>query len=218
MPDISASMPDISHFLLFASAAFVVLIIPGPSVLYITTRSIAQGRAAGFASVAGTEAGALVHVAGAALGLSAILMKSAFAFSVVKYFGAGYLIFLGIATFLGKEGAAVESVRVKESLWKIFNGGAFVSVFNPKTALFFLAFLPQFVDVSAGAVRLQLVTFGLTFVGMAFVTDGVYVLLSDLIANRLRTSARMRRARKYVTGSTYLALGIAAAHGSGKNT
>jgi threonine/homoserine/homoserine lactone efflux protein len=212
--DIFLRMPDLNHLLLFASAALIVLIIPGPSVLYITARSVAQGRAAGLASVAGTEAGALVHVAGAALGLSVILMKSALAFSIVKYLGAGYLIYLGLSTLLGKEPPPDERITEKESLTKVFTGGAIVSIFNPKTALFFLAFLPQFVDVSRGAVRWQLVLFGLLFVAMAFVTDGAYVFLSDLIAGRLRSSRKLRRVQKYTTGGVYLALGVAAAGGS----
>lgn len=207
-------MPDLTHILLFASAALVVLLIPGPSVLYITTRSVTQGRAAGFASVAGTEAGALVHVAAAAFGLSAVLMKSALAFSIVKYVGAGYLIYLGITTIFAKDQPAARVVIKKDGLWKVFGEGAFVSIFNPKTALFFLAFLPQFVDVAQGSVRVQLITFGFLFIAMAFITDGAYVFLSDLIAGRLRASTKLRRVQKYTTGGVYLALGLAAASGS----
>src|SRR5262249_50400808 len=161
-------MPDLAHLFLFSSAALVVLLIPGPSVLYITTRSVTQGRTAGFASVAGTDAGALVHVAAAAFGLSAVLMKSALAFSIVKFVGAAYLIYLGITTIFAKDAPVANVVLKKDGLWKVFSEGAFVSIFNPKTALFFLAFLPQFVDVARGGVRLQLIIFGFLFIAMAF--------------------------------------------------
>src|SRR5262249_695670 len=165
-------MPDLAHLFLFASAALVVLLIPGPSVLYITTRSVTQGRAAGFASVAGTEAGALVHVAAAAFGLSAVLMKSALAFSILQHLRARYLIYLGITTIFTKNAPVTDIETRKDGLWRIFGEGAFVSIFNPKTALFFLAFLPQFVDVAHGGVRLQLICFGFLFIALAFITDG----------------------------------------------
>src|SRR5512132_4573848 len=143
-------MPTTATLELFALAALGLLIVPGPAVTYIVTRSIDQGRSAGLVSVLGIHTGSIVHVAAAALGLSAILASSALSYGIVKYVGAAYLIWLGIRA-LRDRGEERPSVNGKEhSLARIYAQGVVVNVLNPKTALFFLAFLPQFVDVSRG--------------------------------------------------------------------
>ena len=205
-------MPDVSTIALFAAAALVLLVIPGPSVLYIVTRSIDQGRAAGFVSVLGIHAGTLVHIAAAALGVSAILMRSAVAFSVVKYAGAVYLIAVGIRRLARRDEADIVDVpRGDRGSWKIFRQGLIVNVLNPKTALFFFAFLPQFVDRSRGPVWAQMLFFGAVFVALGIVSDGTYALLSSWAAARIRSSTAFANLRRFVSGSVFVGLGVATA-------
>ena len=149
-------MPGSSSLLLFVSAAVVLLVIPGPAVLYVTSRSIGQGRSAGFVSALGIGAGTLVHAAAAAVGLSALLMSSAIAFSAVKYLGAAYLIYLGIQKLRREESLEPSQGASRTKLSRVFGQGIIVNILNPKTALFFFAFLPQFVDASRGNVALQI--------------------------------------------------------------
>src|SRR6202050_5762037 len=131
----------------FCVAAILLLLTPGPAVLYIVARSVEQGRIAGLASVCGITTGTLVHVLAAALGLSALLASSALAFAAVKYAGAGYLIYIGARRILRRTGAAAERIQLpRRSLGRLYRDGFVVNLLNPKTALFFLAFLPQFVD------------------------------------------------------------------------
>jgi threonine/homoserine/homoserine lactone efflux protein len=196
--------------ILFIVSSLALLIVPGPAVLYIVTRSLSQGRTAGLASMAGVNAGALTHTLAAALGLSAILVSSTLAFSVVKYAGAAYLIYLGVRQFFTK--GALEDVQYgHESLWRIFSQGYLVSIFNPKLALFFFAFLPQFVDASRGSPTLQMLTLGLLFVALAAINDGLYALLSSNMFAWLKRNPRFASRQKYVTGSVYVGLGLTAA-------
>ncbi|HEX6580411.1 MAG TPA: LysE family translocator [Actinomycetota bacterium] len=153
-------MPSPEVFAAFAVASLALLIVPGPSVLYIVTRSVDQGKTAGLVSVLGIHTGSIVHVVAAALGLSAILASSALAFGIVKYAGAAYLIWLGIKAIRARGEERTEPRGREHSLARIYAQGVVVNVLNPKTALFFLAFLPQFVDVSKGSVPLQAVIFG----------------------------------------------------------
>ena len=214
-------MPDATTYGLFVVASLALTLVPGPAVLYIVARSVEGGRPAGLISVLGIGAGGFVHVAFAALGLSALLVSSAAAFAVVKWLGVAYLIYLGVARFLARdEGGATVSVE-REPLRRVFSQGVVVNVLNPKTALFFLAFLPQFVDPSRGAVTAQIALLGTTFVVLALCTDGLYALLSGTAADWLKRrneSPGFRRAGRYVSGSVYLALGAATAiSGSGKD-
>ena len=203
-------MPAFSTVTLFLLAAFVLLVIPGPAVLYITTQSIAHGRRAGLASAAGIQLGTLAQVVAATLGLSALLMASAVTFSVVKYLGAAYLIYLGLRTLLVTEDDAPSNAAPKK-LSQLFVQGFLVNLLNPKTALFFFAFLPQFVDPARGAVSGQILWLGLLFVILACCTDGTYALLAGTLGGWLRRSAGFRQARRYVAGSVYLGLGLTAA-------
>jgi threonine/homoserine/homoserine lactone efflux protein len=199
--------PDSTSLWLFSLAALALLAIPGPAVLYIVVQSAEQGRRVGLASVAGVHLGSLVHVAAATAGLSAIIVASALAFSVVKFAGAAYLIYLGIRKLLAREErVAVE--RGRESLQRAFLRGAMVNVLNPKTAIFFLAFLPQFVDADRGAVWSQALVLGLVFVALGFVSDSLYALAAGSAAGLLR---RRRTVMRYGSGLVYIGLGATAA-------
>jgi threonine/homoserine/homoserine lactone efflux protein len=206
-------MPDASTFALFVAAALVMLVVPGPSVLYIVARSVQGGRIAGIVSVLGVQTGALVHIAFAALGLSAILASSAVAFSIVKWLGAAYLIWLGLRRIFG--GEEEEDVSVEpERLSRVYAQGVVVNVLNPKTALFFLAFLPQFVDPSRGAAWTQVLLLGATFVVLALCSDGLYALLSGTASAWLQRNtkrAAFRRAQRLISGGVLIALGALAA-------
>jgi threonine/homoserine/homoserine lactone efflux protein len=206
-------MPDVSTFALFVTAVLVLLIVPGPSVLYIVARSVEGGRTAGLVSVLGVQTGALVHIAFAALGISAILASSAVAFSVVKWLGAGYLVWLGLKRIFGRDDE--EDVAVEpEQLSRVFSQGVIVNTLNPKTALFFLAFLPQFVDPARGTAWTQIMLLGAIFVTLALCTDGLYALLSGTASGWLRRksqSAAVRRGQRFVSGGFLIALGAAAA-------
>ena len=207
-------MPSSSTLALFAVAAVTLLVIPGPAVLYIVTRSVDQGRAAGLASVCGVHVGTLVHVAAAALGLSALLVSSATAYHAVRWLGAAYLVWLGIRRLLANdEDARPEADRRPRrlGLGRIFAQGVVVNVLNPKTALFFLAFLPQFVDTSRGSVPFQVVVFGVAFVLLGLVSDGTYALLASTGAGWLRRRPRVARGSRLVSGGVLIGLGLTTA-------
>ena len=201
-------MPSLQTLALFVLAALTLLLIPGPAVLYIVTRSAQHGRRAGFASVLGVEAASLVHSLAAALGLSAILLASATAFEVVKYAGAAYLVYLGIRTLLSRDEPASEAAPPETRLRSHFAKGVLVNLLNPKTALFFYAFLPQFVDPAKGAVQGQVFLLGAMFVLLATCTDGMYSLLASSVGKWLLSSTKVRRARRYVSAGIYVALGV----------
>ena len=204
-------MPTLPTLSLFLLAALGLLLIPGPSVLYVITRSVEQGRRAGLASVLGIELASLVHTAAAALGLSAVLLTSALAFSVVKYLGAAYLIYLGLRTLLMREKNSQIPVQVPRSFSQLFTQGFLVNLLNPKTALFFYAFLPQFVDPARGGVGEQILLFGALFVLLASCTDSLYALLSSMVGNILSRNGHIWRVQRYVTGSVYIVLGVTTA-------
>jgi len=208
-------VPTASSMTAFCSAALLVLLIPGPSVLYIVTRSIDQGRRAGLLSVLGTHSGSLVHVAGAALGLSALLTSSAVAFGLVKYAGAAYLVLLGIRRWFASEALEFGSPRNKLSTIQLVRHGFFVQLLNPKTAIFFLAFLPQFVDPAGGSVLAQILVLGLTFIALGLLSDGSYALAASSIGAVLRRNTRCLRAERYVSSGVYVGLGITTAVAGG---
>lgn len=204
-------MPALSTVALFLLAALGLLLIPGPSVLYIITRSVAQGRRAGLVSVLGVELASLTHVAAAALGLSALLLTSALAFSVVKYVGAAYLIYLGMRTLLAREANPQAPVLAPKRFSQLFTQGFLVNLLNPKTALFFYAFLPQFVDPARGAVAGQILLLGALFVLLASCTDSLYSLLGSTMSRWLTRNAQFKQNRRYITGSIYILLGVTTA-------
>jgi threonine/homoserine/homoserine lactone efflux protein len=195
---------------LFVLAALALLLTPGPAVLYIVTRSVDQGRRAGFASVLGVHLGTLVHVAAAAAGLSAVLAASALAFGLVKYLGGAYLIYLGVRRLIARPAPVPPVTGGRPRLGRAVVDGFVVNVLNPKTALFFLAFLPQFVDVERGHVAAQVLLLGLAFVGLGLCTDGLYAFGAGVAARWLRGNGRVLSAERWLAGGVYIGLGLAA--------
>jgi threonine/homoserine/homoserine lactone efflux protein len=204
-------LPEWSTLVVFVAAALVLLVIPGPAVLYIITRSIDQGRLAGLASVFGIEVGTMFHVVAAGLGLSALLMTSALAFKIVKFLGALYLIYLGIRKLVVKEEVEQPQVGEHKRLSQIFIQGVVVNLLNPKLALFFLAFLPQFADPSRGPVAIQIILLGLIFEALALCSDSLYALLAGTFGHWLKGNTRFLRGQRYFAGSMYILLGLTAA-------
>jgi threonine/homoserine/homoserine lactone efflux protein len=199
--------PDSTALWLFTGTAVVLLLIPGPAVLYVVVQAAERGRRVGLASVAGVHLGTLVHVTAATVGLSALIVASALAFSGVKYAGAAYLIYLGIRKLLDRDGPpTVEQGR--ESLRRAFVRCVVVNVLNPKTALFFLAFLPQFIDPDRGGVWSQALVLGLLFIVLGLVSDSLYALAAGTIGELMR---RQRRAMSFGSGVVFVGLGTLAA-------
>lgn len=205
-------MPDPTTVLVFSGAALALLLVPGPAVLYIVARSASQGRRAGLISVAGIHVGTLVHIAAAVLGLSALIVASAATFTAVKLAGAAYLVYLGIST-LRHRNVLIDSTpgSVQRTSRRVFTDGVVLNILNPKTAVFFLAFVPQFVDVDAGNSTVQLIILGVLFIALGLVTDGAYALAGSWIGTRLRRSPRLARRSETTAGVVYLSLGLTTA-------
>jgi threonine/homoserine/homoserine lactone efflux protein len=204
-------MFDQASLIIFITAAMALLLTPGPAVLYIIARSIEQGRLAGIVSTLGIASASVVHVLFAALGLSALLMQSALAFSIVKYLGAAYLIYLGVRTLLNKAQAHSVGPVDSKSLTRIYTQGFIVNLLNPKTALFFLAFLPQFVNPVRGVVTTQILILGAIFVSLAIFSDGMYAIISGSAGQFLSGNERVAKFQKNFAGTIYIALGITTA-------
>jgi len=210
-------MFDTARFFLFLTAALLLAIAPGPGMLYVLARSLAGGKREGALSALGTLLGGMVHVFAAALGVSVILAKSAIAFSAVKYVGAAYLCFLGVRMILDarKElSDAIPDLRpaARNPLWQ----GVATEVLNPKTALFFLSFIPQFVVRANGPVFLQFVTLGTISVALNTTADLIVIALAGPIGNRIRSSAVFRRRQRTLTGAIMIGLGAYLATSEGK--
>jgi len=208
-------IPYPASLAVFVVAALALLIVPGPAVLYIVARSIHQGRRAGLASVLGIHAGTLVHIAAATVGLSALIVSSAVAFTAVKIAGAVYLVGLGLWTLFSRSPETEIALGGERRLRRVFAQGIVVNVLNPKTALFFLAFLPQFVDPDAAYPALQIAFLGLLFALLGLVTDSIWALAAGTAGGVLRRSRRFTTAQRYVTGSVYVGLGVATALAGG---
>jgi len=205
-------IPHATSLGVFAVAAILLLLTPGPAVLYIVARSVEQGRIAGLASVCGITTGTLFHVLAAALGLSALLASSALAFAVVKYAGAGYLIYIGVRRILSRAEAPAEQAHLpRRSLGRLYRDGVVVNLLNPKTALFFLAFLPQFVDPSRGAVAFQIAFLGLLFALMGLTSDGLYAIAAGTAGRWVKRNSHYLRWERFVTGGVFIGLGVTAA-------
>ncbi|GAA2825055.1 LysE family translocator [Nonomuraea rubra] len=190
-------------FLLFLTTSAVLVLIPGPNHLYITARGLSQGRAAGLVSALGVELGTVVHIAAAAAGLSYVIAQSATLYTVIKWAGVAYLVYLAIRAFTGKQGEAERPEP--QPLRKVFLEGVLVNVFNPKTLLFFLALLPPFVRPEAGSPALQVVLFGLTLLVLGLISDLGYALTAGALRNRVSRAGRRLR---HVSGVVYLGLGV----------
>jgi len=204
-------MIEFSQLYFFLGASLALLLVPGPAVLYITARSANQGRLAGLVSVLAIETANFLQAVAATLGLSAVLLSSALAFDVVKYLGAAYLIYLGVRKLLISEDGPENGEIKQESLSRIYWQGFAINLLNPKTALFYFAFLPQFVDPAKGNVTAQTLFLGALFVGMAFITDSLYALLASSLADRLRDSRHFQKGQRYFAGLVYVGLGITTA-------
>ncbi|MBI9045929.1 MAG: LysE family translocator [Anaerolineaceae bacterium] len=203
-------MFETSSFIIFIMAALVLLITPGPAVLFIIARSLKQGRMAGFISALGVGLGSVIHVIFAALGLSTLLVQSALIFGVIKYLGAAYLIYLGIHTLTSKMDTADIKNLQKMSYSQIFRQGFIVNLLNPKVALFFLSFLPQFVDPARGAAAQQIIILGTVFVGMAILSDSMYAVVAGTTRQLFSGNLLVARIQKYLAGTIYIALGFTA--------
>lgn len=206
-------MLDWPRLSLFVSVTLLLVFMPGPNTLYIIARSIQQGRRAGIVSSLGVQVGSLVHISAATCGLSALVLSSALAFGVVKYAGAAYLIYLGVKTLLTKEGAGPAREVKRASLSRVFYQGVVVNLLNPKTALFFFAFLPQFVDPARGRIATQIILLGAILVIFGTMSDMTYAVAAGSVGNWLRGNLKFLRAQRYFAGSVYLGLGAATALG-----
>jgi threonine/homoserine/homoserine lactone efflux protein len=204
-------MPDTQTIWLFCLAATALIVIPGPAVLYIVAQSVGQGRKAGLVSASGVATGGLVHVFGAAIGISGLLLSSATLFSVVKFAGAAYLIYLGGRRLLGLEASALVAPTAARSRRQLYRDGAVVNILNPKTALFFYAFLPQFLDPDRGAVAVQALALGALFVAIALLSDSMWALASGSAADWLKARPVAVKLERWVTGTVLVGLGAAAA-------
>jgi threonine/homoserine/homoserine lactone efflux protein len=207
-------MPEPHTFLLFAGASILLLVVPGPAVIYVITRGASQGRRAGVVSVLGVALGNFTHAIAAAIGISALIASSAAAFSVVKYAGAAYLIYLGIRALADRAEAPKLFPERNRTDRRLFWEGFLVDLLNPKTALFFLAFLPQFVDPAQGAVAPQMLILGAMFTSLGLLSDGTYAVAAGALGRRLRTARSERRLQR-ASGVVYLGLGVTAALAEG---
>jgi threonine/homoserine/homoserine lactone efflux protein len=208
-------VPDPATLAFFALASITLIAIPGPNALYIAARSLSQGRAAGVASALGVEAGTLVHVAAAAAGLSALVASSDLAFDAIRYLGVAYLLLLGIRALRGSSGGEVRPAG-PGSLRRAFAEGLLVNVLNPKVALFFLAFLPQFTDPGQGSVAAQTLALGALFFGIALAMDLIYALAASAIGARVPWGSDAARRREHISGAIYIVLGGLAAVAGGR--
>jgi threonine/homoserine/homoserine lactone efflux protein len=201
-------MPDGSTLLLFVGASLALLAIPGPAVIYVVTRSIEHGRTAGMVSMLGVETGTFAYALAAAAGLSGLIAASVAAFTVVKYAGAAYLLYLGVRKLLERDQPQDASLTGRS---RLFLKGTLVQLLNPKIAIFFVAFLPQFVDSSRGSVAAQILVLGTIFTVLAVLSDGAYVLLAGAVGGWLRTGRRARSRLAKLSGGVYIGLGLTAA-------
>ena len=199
-----------SNFTLFLLAALIVAAVPGPGIFYVAARTLSGGKRAGFASTFGTALGGLVHVIGGALGVSALILASAELFTVLKFAGALYLVWLGIKTFREARDLAQHTVATAPAR-QVFREGVLVEALNPKTAAFFLAFIPQFVDPAAGYVALQFITLGLISVALNTLADVVVVMMAATARNGLSRRPNLLQRLRQGSGLFIAGLGMSLA-------
>jgi len=204
-------MPSLSTYALFIATALALLAIPGPAVLYVVGRSIDQGRTAGLASVLGITTGTIVHITAATVGLSSLVLASKVAFDAVRYVGAAYLVLLGIRRLLMRGAEEAAGGRPPRTLRRLYTQGLVVNLLNPKTIVFIFAFIPQFVDVGAGHVWLQILLLGLTFAGLGLASDSLYAVVAGTVADRVRGTPLVARVERWFGGTVLIGLGVAAA-------
>jgi threonine/homoserine/homoserine lactone efflux protein len=203
--------PSLQTIALFSLASVALAVVPGPAVTYIVTQSVDKGRRAGLISAVGVSSGGFVHVVAATAGLSALVASSATAFTTVKLIGAAYLVVVGVRRILSRDDDFAAAGAEPAPLQKVYVQGVVVNILNPKTALFFLAFLPQFVDPARGSAWLQIAFLGCLFVVIALCSDAAYALLADALAGTLRRGGASAKVRRFATGGIFVALGLSAA-------
>ncbi|WP_326636386.1 LysE family translocator [Streptosporangium sp. NBC_01755] len=196
-----------STLLIFSVASLALVLVPGPNHIYIITRAVSQGRAAGVASAFGVEVGTLVHIAAAAAGLSYVIAQSATLFNVIKWAGVAYLVYLGVRALTSRQELTAQEAA-PQPLRAIFLEGMVVNLLNPKVILFFLAFLPQFVEPEAGAVPLQIAILGTTLLVLGLISDLIYAMAAGALGTRLRIRSTLLG---HFSGVVYLVLGVATA-------
>ena len=207
-------LPDTPLLLAFIGASLLLALTPGPAVVYIVARTLSQGRACGLASVLGVALGNLANAVGAALGLAALFAVSSAAFTVVKWAGAAYLVYLGVRMWMAPAPATAGAPKVpSQPIRRVFRDGFVVAVLNPKTTLFFASFLPQFMDAHAGPL-VQTLALGSVFVAIAGCTDLFYVLTASLVAPRLAGATRHAVWGNRLAGTSFIGLGLLTAMGS----
>ena len=204
-------MVTLSQLVLVAGAAVVFALVPGPAVVFIVTRSVDQSRRAGMASGLGVACGNLALVVAAAFGLSALLATSEIAYDVVRFAGAAYLVYLGVRRLLDRSVPSEAGAAVPKPLSRLFGQGVVVGVLNPKAALFFFSFLPQFVNQGHGAVAAQMLILGTLVVAITLVSDCCYAALAGGVAQSLLRKPKVVRRQQIVAGCVYIGLGVAAA-------
>ena len=205
-------MPSPSTLNAFAVASILLLLIPGPAVLYVVNRSVSDGHATGFFAVCGLTLGNCAHAIAAAVGLSAVLAASAVAFNTVKWLGAGYLIYVGVRALLTPP-PPIDTDQAVMAPRKAFTQGVVVNVLNPKTGLFFLSFLPQFIRPGHNA-GWQALVLGLEFVALGFCSDNLYALVASRLRNALLRGKSLPFIRRWVAGTIFIGLGLVAATAS----
>lgn len=201
-------MPEYSSLLAFIGAGLLLNITPGPDVLYIVGRSIGQGRIAGLVSVLGISTGCLFHVASTALGLSALMLALPVAYDIVRYAGAAYLVWLGLRAIVSTSSPLQVRHVEREALGRVFRQGVLTNILNPKVALFFLAFLPQFTDPTRGPVPLQVALLGLIFIGNGTVVCVIYAVAASWLGEWLKTRYAVATWLNRAMGGVFLALGV----------
>jgi threonine/homoserine/homoserine lactone efflux protein len=201
-------VPSLSTLPVFIVASIALLVIPGPAVLFIVARSGAQGRRAGFVSVVGVHTASIVHVSAAVAGLSAVVVASAIAFTVVKLIGGVYLIYLGVKSIRGARRLARAVTPTRRPKKRLFAEAFVVNLLNPKVALFFLAFLPQFVERGHGAIWTQTLVLGLVYISLGLCSDSMYVLIGARMGSWMNGRAERLRASRYVEGGILVGLGV----------
>jgi threonine/homoserine/homoserine lactone efflux protein len=211
LPDKVGGVPPLSTYAVFLATAIVLLLIPGPAVLYVVTRSIEMGRSGGLASVAGITTGTVAYVALATAGLSSLILASTAAFDAVKYIGAAYLFLLGVRRLFGRGLEPPDQSAVPRTRRRAYVQGVFVNLTNPKTIVFIFAFLPQFVDPGAAHAWLQVLALGLSFALLGFISDSMWAVAAGTVADRLRGSVGMARVQRWLGGGVLVGLGILAA-------
>lgn len=209
MHNYSVGVPPLHDVVAFGIASIALLVIPGPAVIYVLNRSVADGRNAALAGVAGLEIGNFMHVIAATLGLSAIIAASATAFSTIKWAGAAYLVYVGVRTLLVTP-TPPDSKSASATARKSFTQGIVVNTLNPKVALFFLSYLPQFIDPDQGSPALQSFVLGTLFVILGSMTDATYALTASALRDRLLSGRALPFVQRYIAGSVFVALGVVA--------